>query len=311
MRLVVTGASGWIGSAAVAELLGAGHQVLGLARSDAAAAAIAAAGAEVRRGDIGDPGDLDALHETVRESDGVVHLAFRHDIAFSGGMPAALASDRAAIAAFGEALAGTGKPLIIASGLAGLKPGAVIAEHDDLGVAEAGNRLANEQAALALAGRGVRAVSIRFASTVHGEGDHGFMAVLAGAHRAAGAAGYIGDGLNRWPAVHRRDASRLVRLAVEHAPAGSVLHGVGEEGITLRDITEMMGSRLQLPVQSISHDEAQRRFGFLAPWLALDMPASSAVTRELLGWQPTGPTLLEDLAQRFYYGAPVAFSEVA
>ncbi|MFT4040182.1 MAG: SDR family oxidoreductase [Thermomicrobiales bacterium] len=306
MRLFVTGASGWIGSAAVAELLGAGHHVLGLARTDAAAEAISAAGADVLRGDIGDPGGLAVLQEAAQEHDGVVHLAFRHDIAFSGGMPAALASDHVAIEAFGEALAGTGKPLIIANGLAGLSNGGVITEQDAIGDVAAGSRAANERAALALAQRGVRAASIRFAPTVHGVGEYGFMAVLARAHRAAGAAGYIGDGRNRWPAVHRHDAARLVRLAVEHAPAGAVLHAVGEEGVTLREITEMMGNQLGLPAESISPEEAQRRFGFLAAFLAVDMPASSAVTRELLGWRPTGPTLLEDLAQPFYYGASAA-----
>jgi nucleoside-diphosphate-sugar epimerase len=303
MRIFVTGASGWIGSATVAELLAAGHQVLGLARSNSAAAAVSAAGADVRRGDIG---DLDVLREAARECDGVVHLAFRHDAAFSGDFPAAIKSDLAAIETFGEALEGTGKPLVIASGIVGLKPGAVVYEHDAVAVGGAGGRIANEQAALALAPRGVRAVSIRFAPTVHGEGDHGFMAIIAQANRAAGAAGYIGTGMNRWPAVHRRDASSLIRLAVETAPAGSVLHAVGEEGVALRDITEMMGSKLSLPVASITNEEAQNRFGFLSAFLALDTPASSAATRELLGWTPTGPTLLEDLAQPYYYDTPAA-----
>jgi nucleoside-diphosphate-sugar epimerase len=283
----------------VAELLAAGHSVLGLARSNSSAAAISAAGTEVRRGDIG---DLDILREAARECDGVVHLAFRHDIAFSGDFPTAIKSDLAAIEAFGEALEGTGKPLVIASGIAGLKPGTVVHEHDVV----TGGRTANEQAALALAPRGVRAVSVRFAPTVHGEGDHGFMAIVAQANRAAGAASYIGTGLNRWPAVHRRDASHLIRLAVEKAPAGSVLHAVGEEGVALRDISEMMGNKLNLPVESITPEEAQNRFGFLSAFLALDTPASSAATQELLGWTPTGPTLLEDLAQPYYYDAPAA-----
>lgn len=303
MRIFVTGASGWIGSAAVTELLAAGHRVLGLARSSSTAAAISAAGAEVRRGDIS---NLDILREAARECDGVVHLAFRHDIAFNGDFPTAVKSDLAAIEAFGEALEGTGKPLVIASGIAGLKPGAVVYEHDVVAAGGAGGRIANEQAALALAPRGVRAVSIRFAPTVHGEGDHGFMAIIAQANRAAGAAGYIGTGGNRWPAVHRRDAGRLIHLAVEKAPAGSVLHAVGEEGITLRDIAEMMGSRLNLPVESITNEDAQNRFGFLAAFLTLDARASSAATRELLGWAPSGPTLLEDLAQPYYYDTSAA-----
>lgn len=301
MRIFVTGASGWIGSAAVAELLAAGHSVLGLARSESSAAAVAARGADVQRGDIG---DLDVLRAAARESDGVVHLAFRHDVAFSGDFPTAITSDLAAIEALGEALEGTGKPLVIASGIAGLKPGAVLSEHDD--VAAAGGRIANERAALALASRGVRAISIRFAPSVHGEGDHGFMAVIAQSNRASGVASYIGNGMNRWPAVHRSDAARLIRLAVERAPAGSVLHAIGEEGITLRDIAERMGGELDLPVESITMEEAQHRFGFLSAFLAVDMPASSAATRELLGWTPSGPTLLEDLAQPSYYRTPVA-----
>lgn len=303
MRIFVTGASGWIGSATTAELLAAGHSVLGLARSSSSAEAISAAGAEVRRGEIT---DLDLLRESARECDGVVNLAFRHDIAFSGDFPTAIKSDLAAIEAFGEALEGTGKPLVIANGLAGLKPGAIAYEHDDGAAGGAGGRVPNERAALALAPRGVRAISIRFAPTVHGEGDHGFMSVIAQANRAAGAAGYIGTGRNRWPAVHRRDASRLIRLAVEKAPAGSVLHAVGEEGIEFRDIAEAMGSRLDLPVESITNEEAQNRFGFLSPFLAIDMPASSVATRKLLDWKPTGPTLLEDLAQPYYYAAPAA-----
>ncbi len=304
MRVFVTGASGWIGSAVVAELLAADHEVLGLARSDASAAAVAAAGAEVTRGDIG---DLDVLRSAAHDSDAVVHLAFRHDIAFTGDFETAVDSDLAAIEALGEALAGTDRPLAIASGVAGLKPGAVATERD---TAEpfpgAGGRVLNERAGLALAERGVRSMSVRFAPTVHGDGDHGFIAGIVAADRAAGSAGYIGDGANRWPAVHRSDAARLVRLGIESAPAGSVLHAVGEQGVALRDVAEAIGRGLDLPVTSITAEQADAQFGFLAGFLALDMPTSNALTRELLSWDPSGPGLVADLEQGHYFTATAA-----
>jgi nucleoside-diphosphate-sugar epimerase len=304
MRIFVTGASGWIGSAVVAQLLEVEHQVLGLARSDASAEAAAAAGAEVRRGDIG---DLDVLRAAASGCDGVVHLAFRHDIAFTGDFQTAVASDLAAIEALGEALAGTGRPLAVASGVAGLKPGTLATERD---MAEpfpgAGGRVLNERAVLALAARGVRSISVRFAPTVHGDGDNGFIARIVAADRTAGSAAYIGEGINRWPAVHRSDAARLVRLGVEGAPAGSVLHAVGEEGVAIRDIAEVIGRGLDLPVTSITAEEAQTHFGFLAGFLALDMPVSSALTRELLSWEPSGPGLVADLEQGHYFTAASA-----
>ncbi len=299
MRIFVTGASGWIGSAVVAELLAAGHQVLGLARSEASAEAVDAAGATVRRGDIS---DLDVLRAAAGDSDGVVHLAFRHDVAFTGDFQSAVDSDLAAIEALGEALAGSDRPLAIASGLAGLKPGAVATERD---IAEplpgAPGRAGNERAALAFAERGVRSISVRFAPTVHGDGDNGFIARIVAADRAAGAAAYIGEGINRWPAVHRFDAARLVRLGIEGAPAGSVLHAVGEEGVAIRDIAEAIGRGLDLPVTSITAEQAQAHFGFLAGFLALDMAASNTLTRKLLSWEPSGPPLVTDLDQGHYY----------
>ena len=299
MRIFVTGASGWIGSAGVAELLAAGHQVLGLARSEASAEAVDAAGATVRRGDIS---DLDVLRAAAGDSDGVVHLAFRHDVAFTGDFQSAVDSDLAAIEALGEALAGSDRPLAIASGLAGLKPGAVATERD---IAEplpgAPGRAGNERAALAFAERGVRSISVRFAPTVHGDGDNGFIARIVAADRAAGAAAYIGEGINRWPAVHRFDAARLVRLGIEGAPAGSVLHAVGEEGVAIRDIAEAIGRGLDLPVTSITAEQAQAHFGFLAGFLALDMAASNTLTRKLLSWEPSGPPLVTDLDQGHYY----------
>lgn len=299
MRIFVTGASGWIGSAVVAELLASGHEVLGLARSDASAGAIAAAGAEVCRGDIDDP---EVLRDAAGSSDGVVHLAFRHDIAFGGDFETAVGSDRAAIELFGEALAGTGRPLAIASGVAGLKPGSLATEADTgEPFGGAGGRILNERAALALADRGVRSMSVRFAPTVHGQGDHGFVAMIVAADRAAGFAAYVGDGSNRWPAVHVADAARLVRLGIEGAPPRSVLHAVAEEGVAIRAVAETIGRGLDVPAASITPEQAESQFGFLAGFLALDMPVSSALTRELLSWEPTGPGLIADLLQGHYF----------
>lgn len=304
MRIFVTGASGWIGSAVVAELLEAGHEVVGLARSDRSAEALVAAGAEVRRGDLG---DLDVLRAAAAESDGVVHLAFRHDVAFSGGFDTAVASDLAAIEALGEALAGSDRPLAVAAGVAGHRPGELATERDmPEPFPGPGGRVRNERTALALAQRGVRSMSVRFAPTVHGPGDHGFIARIVAADRAAGQAAYIGAGTNRWAAVHRSDAARLVRLGVERAPAGSVLHAVGEEGVALRDVAEAIGRGLDLPVTSITPEQAQTQFGFLAQFLAVDMPASNALTRELMDWQPTGPGLVADLQQGSYFALAAA-----
>lgn len=304
MRVFVTGASGWIGSAVVAELLANGHQVLGLARSDASEAAIAAAGGEVRRGEIT---DLDVLRAAAAESDGVVHLAFRHDIAFAGDFETAVASNQAAIETIGEALAGSDKPFAIASGLAGLRAGEIATEDDrPEPTPGAGGRVINEQTALALAERGVRSMAVRFAPTVHGAGDHGFVTLIVAADREHGFAAYVGDGNNRWPAVHVTDAARLVRLGLEKAPAGSVLHAAGEEGIAFRHIAEAIGRRLQLPTTSVSTEQATEHFGFLGPFIAMDIPASSAHTRELLGWEPTGPGLIDDIDAGAYDSALVA-----
>ncbi|NUP16969.1 MAG: SDR family oxidoreductase [Streptomyces sp.] len=300
MRIFVTGASGWIGSALVPELLDAGHQVVGLARSDASAVALTAAGAEVVRGTVD---DLDILGRTAAASDGVVHLAFKHDLAFTGDYQGAAAADRRVVDTLGDALADTDRPLVIASGVAGLKPGHVATERDMPRVdgSPTSIRSATAMAALALASRGVRSSVVRLAPTCHGEGDNGFMATLVAIARAKGVSGYIGDGTNRWPAAHRLDAARLFRLAVEKAPAGTVLHGAAEEGVPIRDVAEVIGRHLDVPVTSVAPDAAAEHFTWLAGFLGLDTPVSSTLTRELLDWQPTHPGLLEDLDKGHYF----------
>jgi nucleoside-diphosphate-sugar epimerase len=294
MRVFVTGASGWIGSAVVPVLLSAGHQVLGLARSGTAAASVAALGAEVLRGGLD---DLDGLRAGAESSDGVVHLAYHHDFS---QVEQAAQLDLLAIEAIGRVLEGTDRPLLIASGLAGFAPGRAITEHD---VPDAGiyPRVANAQAALALAGRGVRSSVVRFAPTVHGAGDPGFVAALVGIAREKGVSAYIGDGANRWPAVHRLDAAVLVRLAVERAPAGAVLHAVAEEGVPTREIAEAIGQGLDLPVVSVPAERAGDHFGWLGRFFAMDCSASNDLTRELLGWEPTQHGLLVDLKQGHYF----------
>ncbi len=309
MRVFVTGASGWIGSAVVPELIGAGHQVTGLARSDASAAALGAAGAQVLRGTLD---DLGSLRSVAAASDGVIHLAFKHDIAFSGDFQGAADADRRAIETFGEALAGSGRPFVIASGTLGLTPGRVATERDgdDPGPATAHlpsgprARLENAQMTLAFAARGVRSSVLRLPPTVHGEGDNGFLTALVGIARAKGVAGYLGDGSNRWPAVHRLDAALLFRLAVEKAPAGSVLHAVADEGVPIRAIADVMGRHLDVPVAPIPAAEAGEHFSFLAGFIGLDSPASSTLTRELLGWHPTHPGLIDDLDKGHYFHNP-------
>ena len=311
MRVFVTGASGWIGSAVVPELIGAGHQVTGLARSDASAAALIAAGAQVQRGSLD---DLDSLRSAAAASDGVIHLAFKHDIAFSGDFQGAADADRRAIETFGEALADSGRPFLIASGTLGLAPGRVGTERDGLApdpaskapIGGAHTRMANAQLTLSLADRGVRSSVVRLPPTVHGDGDNGFMATIVRVARDKSVSGYIGDGANRWPAVHRLDAAHLFRLALEKAPAGSALHAIADEGVPIRDIAEVIGRHLDLPVVAISPEDAGEHFAWLASFLAIDSPASSTLTRELLGWQPTQPGLIDDLDKGHYFHSPSA-----
>jgi nucleoside-diphosphate-sugar epimerase len=292
MRVFVTGASGWIGSAVVPELIGAGHQVLGLARSDSSAAAVAAAGAEVLRGDLD---DLDVLRAGAGGSDGVIHLAFIHDFT---DFEASVTADRRAVDTMGEALEGSGSPLVIASGTPAV-PGSVATEQDEVMSGPLAGRGATARATLDLAARGVRSSVVGLPRTVHGDGDrHGFIARMVAIARDKGVSGYVGDGSSRWPAVHVLDAAHLFRLAVEHAPAGSKLHAVGDEGVPTRDIAAVIGRHLNVPAASVPAED----FGFLGHILSVDQPASAAHTRELLGWRPVQPGLIEDMEKGHYFG---------
>ena len=311
VRYFLTGASGWIGSAVVSELIEAGHQVVGLARSDASAAALTQAGAQVQRGTLD---DLDILRDGAAASDGVIHLAFKHDIAFSGGFDDAANADRRAVEVFGDALAGSDRPLVIASGTLGVAPGQLATERDghepDPALAAMGGgprtRWGTAELALSFADRGIRSSIVRLPPTNHGDGDNGFMAAIVGIARDKGVSGYIGDGANRWPAVHRLDSARLFRLAVEKAPAGSTLHAVADEGVPIRDVADVIGRHLSVPVVAVSPDDAAGHFTWLAGFLGLDSPASSALTRELMGWQPTQPGLIDDLDKGHYFLIPSA-----
>ena len=292
MRIFVTGASGWIGSAVVPELIGAGHQVLGLARSDASAKAVADMGAEVLSGDLNDTGVLSA---GALDSDGVIHLAF----VVPSVSEAATRTDATAIETFVAGLAGTGKPLVI-SGATLVTPGRPATERDELIAAgPIAARIANMRAALAATDQGVRSCLVMLPRSVHGQGErHGFIPQLIAMARAKGVSGYIGDGASRWPAVHVEDAASLYRLAVEQGPAGAVLNAVGDEGVPVREIAEAIGQRLNLPARSLPAEEFG---GMLVPLLSTDMPASSSITQELLGWKPTHPGLIEDIEQGHYF----------
>jgi len=291
MKVFVTGASGFVGSAVVRELQQAGHQVLGLARSDASAQAITAAGAEVLRGDLT---DLDSLKRGAAAADGVIHLGYNHDFS---QYEAAAATETNAIGSMGSVLAGSDRPLVVTSGFAGFAPGRPATEED----MPTATVRTSEPAALALVPQGVRAIIVRLSSSVHDAGDQGFVPYLIGLARQKGEAAYLGEGLNCWPAVHRLDAARLFRLAVEQGQAGARYHGVGDEGIAFRDLAAVIGQHLDVPVVSKAAEEAADHFGWMARFAGLDMAASSALTQQQLGWQPAHMGLLADLEQRHYF----------
>ena len=297
MRVFVTGATGYIGSAIVRKLLAAGHQVVGLARSDTAAAALTAADAEVHRGALD---DLDSLRDGAAAADGVIHLAF-NNISLRTDFAASVQADLRAVETIGAALEGSGKPFVITSGTLLLASLGRLGTEEDV-ADPALPRVASENAAIAFAKRGVRSSVVRLAPSVHGEGDkHGFVPSLIGIARAKGVSAFVGDGSNRWPAVHRLDAARLFRLAAEAAPAGSRLHGAGEEGVPFREIAEAIGRQLKLPVVSIEASDAGAHFGFLSAFVSADNPTSSKQTQELLGWRPEGPALIADIEQGHYF----------
>ncbi len=303
MHVFVTGGSGLTGPAIVSELVSAGHSVTGLARSDQSATRLQALGAGTRPGSLD---DLDSLRAGAEAADGVVHMAFGGgDFADPDSL---VTRDRTAIETLGQALVGSGKPLVVTSGTFAMTPGRVSTEHDAADLDSiVWFRIPGEQACLALAKQGVRASVIRLAPTVHGPQDHGFIPILVNTARRTATSTYIDDGANRWPAVHRLDAARLFRLALENAPAGSALHGADESGVTLRTIADTIGEHLGVPTVSLTPDEAAERFGsFMAAAYGTDAPASSAHTRELLGWTPTHPTLLADLEHGDYFTQPTA-----
>jgi nucleoside-diphosphate-sugar epimerase len=293
MRVFVTGATGFIGSAVVSELIGAGHQVVGLARSDKAAEALLSAGAEVHRGSLE---DLDSLRSGACTADGVIHLGFSNDFS---NLISACEKDCLAIKTLGEVLKGSNKPLVTTSVITLLKSGCIGTEKDETDQNSVGApRIASEEAALSFASQGVRVSAVRLAPCVHDENRQGFATVLTYIAREKGISAYVGDGLNRWPAMHRLDAAKLFRMALESAPAGSCLHGVGEEGIPFRDIAETIGRRLNLPVESISNEDVHKHFGWLAQFAVSDNPTSNALTQKWLGWKPEGPTLIADLEKQ-------------
>jgi len=267
---------------------------LGLARSEASARALGAAGAEVIRGDLNEP---KSLQVGAAEAEGVVHLGFIHDF---DNFEASIRADLRAIETMGAVLEGSGRPLVFASGVVGLVPGQLATEEVPFDP-RAHPRAANAVVALALAERGLRVSAVRLAPTVHGPGDHGFVRRLVDIAREKGVSGYIGEGQNRWPAVHRLDAARLFRLALEKAPAGSVVHGVADEGVQTRTIAEIIGRKLGLPVASIAPEAAGAHFGWLGRFFAMDQPASSALTRQRMGWNPTHPGLVDDLEAGHYF----------
>ncbi len=288
MRIVVTGATGFVGSAIVPELIGAGHQVLGLARSDAAAASLTAAGADVQRGSLD---DLDSLRLGARITGAVIHAGFIHDFA---NYEAAAETDSRAIETMGSVLAGSDRPFIVTSGTALTAPGRVATEED---AANSTFPRKSEEAAASVAARGARVSVLRLPPSVHGIGDHGFVPLLIRIAREKGVSAYVGEGLNRWPAVHRLDAARLYRLALEKSPIAARYHAVADEGVPFREIAQVIGRCLNIPIVSKSPEEAAGHFGWFAHFVGLDCPASSAWTQGQLAWQPTQPSLIPDIDQ--------------
>ena len=296
MQVFVTGATGWVGSAVVKELMAAGHRVLGLARSDPGADALKSTGALVHRGSLA---DLESLRSGARQSDAVIHTAFNHDFSkFAENC----AEDERAIEALGSVLEGSNRPLLVTSGVALLSPGRTATEAD-APPANSPIPRKSEAATEALVKRGVTASSIRLAPSVHGHGDHGFVPILIGIARATGVSAYIGDGLNRWPAVHRLDAARVYRLALERGAKGERFHAVAEEGVPFLEIAEVIGRRLNIPVVSKSPAEAAQHFGWFAMFAGIDAPASSARTRAELGWKPEQPGLIADVDHPAYFAS--------
>src|SRR5713226_395150 len=299
MRVFLTGATGFIGSAIVRELIDAGHQVLGLTRSDAGAKSLIAAGAQVHRGALE---DLESLRNGAAAADGVIHTAFIHD--FNNYAPAAEA-DRRAIEILGTELAGSDRPLLVTSGTLLLqRRGPLATEEDNANP----NFPRKSEDALALLSRGVHIVMVRLPPSVHGDGDHGFVPAVINIARQKGVSAYIGDGLNRWPAVHRLDAAHLYRLALEKGSAGANYHGVADEGIPTRDIAHVIGRRLNVPVVSKSREEAAGHFGWMAHYFGIDGPASSAQTQQQLGWRPTQHGLIADLEEHYFQSEPAAYA---
>jgi nucleoside-diphosphate-sugar epimerase len=296
MKIFVTGATGFIGSAIVRELLDAGHQVLGLTRSDAGEQSLIDAGAQAHRGNLE---DLESLRSGAAHSDAVIHTAFNHDFTKFG---ANCEADRRVIEALGDALAGSGRLLIVTSGtgMANSAPGVTATENDLAASSKSAPRAASEEAAAAVAARGVRTTIVRLPQ-IHDTTKQGLVTYAIQIAREKGVSAYVGDGLNRWPAAHRLDTARLYRLALEKADAGDKFHAVAEEGVPVRGIAAAIGRNLNVPVVSLTPEDAAGHFGWLAAFVARDVPASSAITRERLGWNPTGPGLISDLENMRYF----------